>query len=57
MEIRMQEVYGGPLLGSGPGEVWRSSGSGRRKKLGPELVSTEVPGSPHQPRRELGGPL
>lgn len=57
MEVRMQEVYGGPLLGSGPGEVRWSSRSGRRKKLGPELVSTEAPGSPHQPRGELGGPL
>lgn len=57
MQVRMQEVYGGLLLGSTPGEVRQSSGSGWKEKLGPELASTEAPGSPHQPRGELGGPL
>ena len=56
MQVRMQEVYGGLLLGSAPGEV-RQSGSGWKEKLGPELASTEAPGSPHQPRGELGRPL
>ena len=56
MQVRMQEVNGGLLLGSAPGEV-RQSGSGWKEKLGPELASTEAPGSPHQPRGELGRPL
>lgn len=53
----MQEVYGGLLLGSAPGEMRRSSGNGWREKLGPELASAEAPGSPHHPRGELGVPL
>lgn len=52
----MQEVYRGPLLGSAPGEVRRSSGNGWREKLGPELGSAEAPGSSHHPRGELGVP-